>query len=761
MRPVVRPRDAVRAASETPGRVWGGGVTPYYQDESVTVFAGDCLDVLRTLPDNSVDAVVTDPPYGLEFMGKDWDSFRTYHAGGNNMKPKGPTISAKTEGEWQPGANHGYRTKQPRCRRCGKLIGRGTGVCKCPDPIVDTRTAEGANQYQAWCELWAAECLRVLKPGGMMLSFGGTRTFHRLACAIEDAGFEVRDSIGYGTEVLAWCYGSGFPKSRNVSAEPVFCQRVPGVCVTAPEEAAESAARLLLNDLRGGGETPGEHAAAALHGLPVHLHPDYALPGRAEQDVLSSLRGGIIVGSEARQACTERPAGDGPLPDLRSAGEAIPEPYGATASGLLLLPLRGDGQDCNTAGQRVRRDGDEEGAPLRSGQSGMEGRGDLQAGQGELHRPEVRAVPAGVVGDGSLGRLRDGAPAGHGEVGRSSVDQDRVRESRQPQPEGQQAREPRPVADERGPQAGRGWPVCGGCGKPRIPLGLGTALKPSWEPIVVARKPLAGTVAQSVQQWGTGALNIDGCRVGTDTSRGDRYNGKSSMPNGDSGRSKGREKPREEPWAVKAGRWPPNVLLDPTAATELDRQSGNCPGAASNGSRGNAAVYGAMRDRPQEPGRGDSGGASRFFPVFRYEPKAPTHERPRVAQDGAGNGRVTGLGGKVRQCNVCETRAIESGAGEPSCGHGDYRWEQPTSDAMDTTAHPTVKPLDLMRWLVRLVTPPGGLVLDPFAGSGTTAEACVVEGFRCVTIERDSTYLPLIRARLTKPIALDLFGGVE
>ncbi len=156
---------------------------------------------------------------------------------------------------------------------------------------------------------------------------------------------------------------------------------------------------------------------------------------------------------------------------------------------------------------------------------------------------------------------------------------------------------------------------------------------------------------------------------------------------------------------------------------------------------------------------GDSGGASRFFPVFRYEPKAPTHERPRALQQGAGNGRVTGLGGKVRQCNVCETRAIESGASEPSCGHGDYRWEQPTSDAVDTTAHPTVKPLDLMRWLVRLITPLGGLVLDPFAGSGTTAEACVVEGFRCITIEREPTYLPLIRTRLTKPIALDLFGG--
>jgi DNA modification methylase len=93
--------------------------------------------------------------------------------------------------------------------------------------------------------------------------------------------------------------------------------------------------------------------------------------------------------------------------------------------------------------------------------------------------------------------------------------------------------------------------------------------------------------------------------------------------------------------------------------------------------------------------------------VFRYEAKAPTTERPR---------------------------------------HGEL-------------AHPTVKPLDLMRWLVRLVTPPGGTVLDPFAGSGTTAEACVIEGFRCIAIEREATYLPLIAARLSKPIQPDLFGG--
>jgi site-specific DNA-methyltransferase (adenine-specific) len=168
-----------------------------------------------------------------------------------------------------------------------------------------------------------------------------------------------------------------------------------------------------------------------------------------------------------------------------------------------------------------------------------------------------------------------------------------------------------------------------------------------------------------------------------------------------------------------AGRWPTNVVLDHTAAEQLDRETGVSTSAAGpttySQRRGGEAMTAARGAAPNlgrrevvVEGYGDTGGASRFFPTFRYEPKAPTHERPR---DG---------------------------------------------DA----AHPTVKPLDLMRWLVRLVTPPGGVVLDCFAGSGTTGEACVIEGFKAVLIEREPAYLPLIVARLSKPIQPDLFGAV-
>jgi site-specific DNA-methyltransferase (adenine-specific) len=225
--------------------------------------------------------------------------------------------------------------------------------------------------------------------------------------------------------------------------------------------------------------------------------------------------------------------------------------------------------------------------------------------------------------------------------------------------------------------------------------GWGTALKPAFEPIVVARKPIHGTVATNVQVFGTGALNIDGCRVGTggqlkwSTPRDMGYHGGSDSTG--------------EATSNNLGRWPANLVLDGGQADELDRQSGALH------KRGNVQAS-ATAESSWFSGSGtsdvvnydDLGGASRFFPVFRYEAKAPTTERPTA------NG----------------------------------------------TAHPTVKPLDLMRWLVRLVTPPHGVVLDPFAGSGTTAEACIHEHMRCITIEREADYLPLIVARLTKPLAV-------
>lgn len=436
---------------------------PHYTDSSVTLYAGDCLAVLRQIPDASVDAVVTDPPYGLEFMGKEWD-----------------------------GADGFRRSLNPADAGRDSAFGRTSRTS--PEYRAD-------SAFQEWCEAWSRECLRVLKPGGHLLAFGGTRTWHRLACAVEDAGFEVRDSI-------AWLYGSGFPKSLDVSK--------------AIDKAAGAEREVI-------GQT---------------THPD----GKPRNLVARDL--GVHEGGQR---------------------------------------LNGVGLDIT-------------------------------------------------------------APA--------TPDAERW----------------------------QGW---------------GTALKPAFEPVVVARKPLVGTVAGNVLAHGTGALNIDGCRVGTSEELR-RLQSKTAMFAEESRPWKDRiDQDDRKLIGSESGRWPANVILDESQAAALDEQSGESVSREwpeRERESHNATVLTSdtttIHNAYKGGGFNDSGGASRFF----YVAKADASERVRV----------------------------------------------------DGIAHPTVKPLALMRWLVRLVTPPGGTVLEPFAGSGTTVEACLLEGLHCIAIEREADYLPLIVQRINR-----------
>jgi site-specific DNA-methyltransferase (adenine-specific) len=451
----------------------------HHGDESVTLWHGDCIDVLRQLADCSVDAVVTDPPYGLEFMGKDWDA------------------------PWK--ASSVGRGVRVEAERADEMTKAGKGHATSAGPYLAARVDSvrvAGLPFQQWCTEWATECLRVLKPGGHILAFGGSRTWHRLASAIEDAGFEIRDSI-------AWLYGSGFPKSLDVS------------------KAIEKAAG-------------------------------------AEREVIDSFT----------------------------------------------------------------KSGDIKGGSLHSG-----------------------APSSGI---------------GH----RTVVD----------------------ITAPATPDAER-W------------QGWGTALKPAFEPVVVGRKPLAGTVSQNVLTHSTGALNIDGCRIKTtDDLNGGAYakvgnrSESASLHAGSGMNVPGATTGKE--YVAPAGRWPANVILDESQADALDQQSGTQrDGVATNRNRDASELASdagwGFRKQQADVGYGGSGGASRFF----YVAKAPKSERPRTD---------------------------------------------------DGTAHPTVKPLALMRWLVRLVTPPGGTVLEPFAGSGTTVEACLFEGFHCIAIEREADYLPLIEARIQR-----------
>ena len=382
----------------------------YYQDEHVTLYHGDCLEELKRLDDNSVDAVITDPPYGL-----------------SNTKP---AQVADVLAAWVNGNTAAVPAKR------GGFMGKDWDSFV-PPPAV-----------------WQ-ECLRVLKPGGHMAVFAGSRTQDLMGLSIRLAGFEIRDTLG-------WIYGSGFPKSHNVS------------------KAID-----------------------------------------------------------------------------RAAGKLQPESTGFTVAGY-------------------------------------------------SHNPEG---------------LQHTAPS-KGYV------------------------PPAPVTPE-----AKQW------------SGWGTALKPAIEPIILARKPLDGTAAANVLEHGVGGLNIDASRVQSadplvrpDIRRDDNAVFGSGLGSG----------VQEEP----AGRFPANVLLDEHAAAEMDKQSG-------------------------------AGGASRFFPVFKYQAKASKKERPVIVRDD---------GTKVQ--------------------------------------HPTVKPLALMEWLCNLIAPPEGVILDPFAGTGTTLQAATNTGHRSIGVEADSDYVQLIRQRL-------------
>jgi DNA modification methylase len=358
-----------------------------------TLHCGDNRQVLKTMPDNSVDSIVCDPPYELGFMGNRWDS---------------------------------------------------TGI---------------AYDVTLW-----TECLRVLKPGGHLIAFGGTRTYHRMTCAIEDAGFEIRDQI-------QWIYGSGFPKSHN-------------------------------------------------------LDDDW-----------------------------------------------------------------------------------------------------------------------------------------------------------------------------------HGW---------------GTALKPANEPAVLARKPLSGTVADNVMTWGVGALNIDGCRVGTSKEVPGYFSKKEKTGTGFTIPAVSYGSGHD----ANIGRWPANVIFDEAAAQVLDEQSGHSVSKARTPSQKHHAGAVTLFQRGSETSNhSDSGGASRFF----YVAKSSRSERE------------AGLEGLSKQEIALLSRQQRS--------DGTFQ-EWKSAPNARANHHPTVKPIDLMRYLVRLVTPKGGAVLDPFMGSGSTGCAAMIENMQFIGIDITEEYVAIARRRI-------------
>lgn len=536
------------------------------------VLHGDCLEVLRALPDACLDSCVTDPPYALGFMGKKWDSFAPEN------------VEARVNGKVRKTEN----------------APPGSGNISSPAFIEYDLSPTGLRAFQRWCTEWAGEVLRVLKPGGYLVAFGGQRTYHRLACGIEDAGFEIRDSLN-------WLFGSGFPKSLNVSraideADGVTDQREVVHRYTASGNAGTSTA-----------EKGGTYGVGVPNSDPIEL---------------SVTRG-----------ATER---------------------------------------------------------------------------------------------------------------------------------------------------SRAWD------------GFGTALKPGHEPVVLARKPFKQPVAANVLEHGTGALNIDACRVATDWNEPDRP--ESWKRSGHS------DKPDAEKIAAPAGngiechpggRWPPNVLLTHSAecvregvregvrevrgnhagngglfgmgsgfkrpstiepiavyrcvegcpVRELDEQSGELTSGAltgqvcgqtggANGKYGSRA--GVARFKPA-----DTGTASRFFPQLNWDPQLDDITPFLYAAKAARSEREEG----------CSKLPARTGAEATGSKEGQKRLDSPRSGAGRSAStvrnhHPTVKPIEVMRWLVRLVTRKNGVVLDLFLGSGTTGVACWREDMRFIGIEREAEYVAIAKARI-------------
>jgi site-specific DNA-methyltransferase (adenine-specific) len=261
--------------------------------------------------------------------------------------------------------------------------------------------------------------------------------------------------------------------------------------------------------------------------------------------------------------------------------------------------------------------------------------------------------------------------------------------------------------------------------------GWGTALKPSHEPIVIARKPLEGIVANNVLTYSTGALNIDGCRVtiakGDEPTAGKRtatFGTQETISGGDGSGG----------WEAASGRWPANVIHDGSDEVLAGFPTSKSGTAVRSNSGGN--TFGGNNPKPpmDDLGYGDSGSAARFF----YCAKASKAER-NAGLDGLESREIAAKGnGLARTCATCGASTLEG------CQCSDRTFENPKRQNF----HPTVKPLALMQYLVRLVTPPDGTVLDPFLGSGTTAVAAILEGFNWIGCELTEDYWPIIEARV-------------
>ncbi len=575
-------------------------------------------------------------------------------------------------------------------------------------------------------EMWS-EVLRVLKPGGFLLSFGGTRTYHRMACAIEDAGFEVRDMV-------QWLYGSGFPKSLSISKQldsqeqkrrleiSNTLDKLEKVCIIEAwktySNAAKSAGIRFAKSGTGAGTVTIENASAAASVL-----PPVSLSRSNVDAIIAELGLSEAHHTYAEKSIVRNNADRKEKQDL--AKSAASEQPSAQVKSMPIGIVQGDAKDLPSASTaQITKAG--EALMTWLGKTKFSAETDTNALCAALtvalkhtilsrsktflrldtaQQTELVSATNVTITESTaeslisfmVDTLRSKAIDKAAGAERAKVGTYKTPDGRDYTLEASCQRGYSKTTLSMGKDKGSERRIIT---KPATPEakqwdGWGTALKPANEPICVARKPLSEkTVAKNVLKHGTGGINVDGGRI--NISAQDDIYAKNPHTVGTIGANGiyGAGKPSE--YTVAKGRWPANVVLDEEAGRLLDEQSG---GAGSTGGINKAGgckfFMGGDKREAAMVRQNDTGGASRFF----YCAKASKRER-NMGCEGINN------------------------------------------------VHPCVKPTALMRWLCRLVTPPNGIILEPFAGSGTTCIAAIQEGFHYLGCEMDAEYVAIAEARI-------------
>ena len=632
----------------------------YHETDHGVLYCGCCLEVMKQLPDESVDSVVTDPPYGLGFMGKAWDTFDKSQFG-----------KAGEEGENDLKVKKNFN-------------------------ILPRYNTDGLYEFTLD---WAVECLRILKPGGHLLSFAGTRTYHRIACAIEDAGFEVKN-------MTAWLYGSGFPKSLNLSLNiNKSIDKIMGVINNAP--LGDVICNMKLNDanivesqseknLTEIGTLMQKNAFAVESVVGKVRVQNWSVPVNtvelffAEAHLTQGISAYIVLqNADILQKQSQS--------HVKYVAKWLQSQYHSQDINIFIVEC--DVRELLKESIMDKHRGDEA----------------LKIWLGNLLSSKETDINANYV------ELIENLKHIIFKELNTTLNSDTTLTMELPTATPviitQSTRECLITSMEdilkKIAQLWEGW---------------GTALKPALEPICVARKPISeANIAANVLKHGTGGINIDGCRVETTDITGRALYDNPSWTNSS---IKGQGSINDD-W--KKGRFPANVIHDGSdEVMALFPDTGKSSGGRI-GNKGSALNMCGTEYERGDPGYSDSGSAARFF----YCAKASPAER---------NAGCENLPLVKYNTNILPKEGSIAKYGyDDAC-------DRMKKKCSNHNHHPTVKPIDLMAYLCRLVTRKGGTVLEPFSGSGTTAIACIREGFRYIAIERESDYCEIAARRISKEL---------